>query len=141
MTELKIPGLLPGTECSTCKKGVLIVVITVDKGRSGPYGPGARTWNREIIERLGCTECSASYETSLRHKTLYQVFETQLSKKSFDESGEKEKHCPDHPSLKLVERNHFPDNRDGMMMSQHLDRRDIKYCPACLKILAWTQPR
>lgn len=138
MATLTVPGLLPGIKCPSCKKGYLIVVITVDEGRSGPRGPGANVWRREVIERLACSKCSISYETKLRHQTLYQVFQAQLSKKRFEEGGEKVKRCKDHPRLILVEKHHEPDHRTGLMF-QRDEGRNIKYCPACLKVCTWAE--
>ncbi len=130
MARSKVTGLLPGAECPSCKKGYLKAVITVDRGSRGPRGPGAFIWERDVIERLGCSNCSQSFETALRHKTLYQIFERQLKKLRRDPNL---KACPDHPDLKLKSRGHWPDEGYSRDIRSSEDV-SIKHCPACLRI-------
>jgi hypothetical protein len=77
-----IPGYQPKAECPACKKGRLRIVTRHESGNNGVMGPGGHSWSFNVIERLACDKCFASFEVDakLRHQQLERFVQTQLER-------------------------------------------------------------
>lgn len=112
MTFLIVPGHLPGDKCPSCDKGWLIMVCV---------------WDKQIIDRVACTNCSTSYETSLRGKDVEHLLHGEIERHLAHGKRPQAQTCRAHRKIMLREGVY---GRGTALSSS----RKYRFCQACLKV-------
>lgn len=136
MKTTVIPGRKIGSVCPACKKGRLCVVTHHSEGDNGIMGPGGHSWSFDLIDRLGCDRCSASYEVeaALRNAKLQEMIGKQL--KAFKQPAQKPDKCPDCRAKELTQDVYF-DRKPfaDYGLGEHDGETQYLYCGRCCHVV------
>jgi len=116
--------------CPACHEGRLKAVTRSESGNR-IIGGRSHSWNRTIIERLGCSECGTSYESKDRGVSIEERLANQW--KDFKNPATKPEKCASCNEALSVD-SHF--QRDSLTQrgSPYGTTTTFLYCKGCLTV-------
>jgi len=139
-----VPGRKINDVCPQCTRGRLRPITRHDKGSNGICGPAGRSWDRNLIERLACNNCSACFEVipSQRGEDLKAILLRQTE--GFTNPERKPDACPHCGLIKLTQDKTFKPHpfHTGREYgnSGPGDWTNYLYCEACY-VVCWVKTK